>query len=623
MTEPQVSTTALVPVRTWLQVLRSSLPMMFWTVAVTAVVAYGAYLRFDALIGKYGPFTQPPWLVSVQQGVLATREEFVLPGWRWQKETRPYLGGDPVNYIKLAREMTWFYQGHVREPMFVATTRAFFGVVDGADVAVSLASLTYSTLAILATFLLGSAFGSRLIGLAAAFLVAVEGEFVAWAPDGWRDDAFTAMVTFAAWAALRHADRRTWMTAGLLGTAAAAAVLTRITSLSFLIPIALLLVFRDRAPDRRVHLTKTVAAMALTTLLVAPYFINCYRAAGDAFIAINAHTRYYRAAEGLPYGARMSAVSYTAGKFRSQPITYVDTALRGIFVYPFEIKFRGFAAWPAWFGPALAWLSAIGLLLWPWTARGRLALVILLTSLVPYMLTWAVPGGNEWRFTMHVYPLYLVAAVTVLARAGDLIVSLRPAVARTFITNRPAMQTLALRAGTTIALVGVALLWRYYAPALAKREQLVNGLDVSVAAASDDGIFFGEGWSPLTTSGAVTSRFATVLEPELYIPLPERRPYRMVLRIDPVPVAADDPPAPLEVLIDGVRLETVTLTLNPDRVGSYPFTIPPELGGKRLARLTLRAATLRPAGTLANTHGGLTTDMPVAFRLWLVRLSPL
>ena len=38
---------------------------------------------------------------------------------RWYHVDKPYVGGDPINYLKFAREMRSFYQAHVREPSFL------------------------------------------------------------------------------------------------------------------------------------------------------------------------------------------------------------------------------------------------------------------------------------------------------------------------------------------------------------------------------------------------------------------------------------------------------------------------------------------------------------------------
>ena len=67
---------------------------------------------------------------------------------------------------------------------------------------------------------------------------------------------------------------------------------------------------------------------------------------------------------------------------------------------------------------ALRWSTVAGMIAALWSPTGRLLLVILFTSLLPYAVTWAVGGGSEWRFTQHVYPLYLVLASSALALLG-------------------------------------------------------------------------------------------------------------------------------------------------------------------------------------------------------------
>jgi hypothetical protein len=155
---------------------------------LTVVLAYAALVRLDRLVLAYGPFDHPGWLVTLERSVGAFRP-LTPAGWDWEKVDQPYIGGDPINYLKYAREMRHFYQGHVREPVFLATTRIFLFLTGDQDVAVSFASLTFSILCVLAAYLLGSAVGSRWIGLLAAAALAIEYEVVTWAPDGWRDEA--------------------------------------------------------------------------------------------------------------------------------------------------------------------------------------------------------------------------------------------------------------------------------------------------------------------------------------------------------------------------------------------------------------------------------------------------
>ena len=66
-------------------------------------------------------------------------------------------------------------------------------------------------------------------------------------------------------------------------------------------------------------------------LLIAPYLINCWRATGDPFYAVNYHTVYYRAADGLPRDSTVGAVEYLADKLARHPIATLDVAVRGLF----------------------------------------------------------------------------------------------------------------------------------------------------------------------------------------------------------------------------------------------------------------------------------------------------
>ncbi len=103
-----------------------------------AITLYGGLLRLDAFVGKYGTLDRPAW------ARIATRDVAPLvPAMRpssvvWQRWPIPYVGGDPITYIEYGRAMTTFYQPHVREPVFLALTRAGLWALDDQDFGVSL-----------------------------------------------------------------------------------------------------------------------------------------------------------------------------------------------------------------------------------------------------------------------------------------------------------------------------------------------------------------------------------------------------------------------------------------------------------------------------------------------------
>ena len=392
--------------------------------AVAVITLYGALLRLDALTVRYGWLDHPAWAVRLEQSLLPVSMALRPAAVPWLRVDSPYEGGDPINYLRFAREMRHFYQAHVREPVFLALTRFMLWVMGGSDIAVSYASLIGGTLAIVATYLLGRAAHSRGAGLIAAAALAIELTAIIWAADGWRDDTFMFVVALYGWALLRLYQERSWRWGIAAGAIAGLACLTRLSALLFVVPTLIWLVFEARktetqpaAPLSWRSLRCATVAVAVMTVLILPFLINCWRATGDPFFAVNYHTRYYRAAEGLPLDESVSALDYIGRKLHDRPIGTIDTAGVGMFVFPFKNKWTGFRAWSPGLMQLLQWSAVIGLILALMVPEGRLLWVLALASLAPYALTWSIGGGGEWRFTQHVYPIYLVAAGATLAGA--------------------------------------------------------------------------------------------------------------------------------------------------------------------------------------------------------------
>jgi hypothetical protein len=362
--------------------------------AALVITLYGGLLRFEALEANYGWLGQPAWSERLARLVGPAIKHLRPSSIVWGPTRDPYVGSDPINYLKYAREMTHFYQGHTREPVFLALTRAYLWLTGGRDISLSFASATGATLAILATYLLGAAAFSKGVGLGAALALAIEVTAIARSFEGWRDDTFMFVVALTGWSFLRLRQQPGRTTGIIAGLAAAAACLTRITSLSFVIPglLWLLVETRGRAVQKDVRL----AALVLV-VLVAPYLVNCARVFGDPFVSISEHTTYYRAAEGLPHEQPMGVWSYLSTKIGSRPIRSIDTAAEGIVLHPFRNKWNGFDRWGTLLGPLLRLSAAAGMALAVWSPNGRFLLMLLFASLLPYALTWSVGGGGDWR----------------------------------------------------------------------------------------------------------------------------------------------------------------------------------------------------------------------------------
>ncbi len=590
--------------------IRATLPV----VLALLITAYGGVLRLNVIESRYGPIERPA-LARLLATRVAPLARYLEPrSYAWRRVPTPYVGGDPITYLKFAREMRSFYQGHVREPIFLVVTRAGLWLLDGQDVGISFASAAMSTAGVFATYLLGRAAFSPAVGVLAALGWAMDFDVVSWSADGWRDDTFTTIFVLASWAYVRLRIQPRMPNALLAGALSGAACLTRITSISWIAPA--LLMTGIRRTDWRRSIALSGLAAAITAALVAPYLVNCARQTGDPLIAINAHTRYYRAGEGLAYNTPQSALDYIRDKLSRRPVFQADTALSGLFVWPFENKWQGFNMWLPHLTEILKMCAAAGLLLFLASPNGRLLLVLLFSSLLPYAFTWNVAGGGEWRFTMHAYPIYLIAAVNAPLQVWRTASSLRRKDERQAVLSRRAW----IAAGTVVAIAVLARFAYVRLPYFVQREALLHGDEVTISTGQRDGMFYAQQWSAPRTDGAVTARVVVGDRASVQLPLADRRPYRFTLRLDPV---TPDAPRSVTVLLNGRLVGRLALNWNPDRIGLYTVDVDADSVRPGSAVLQLVADTAVPARDAGPRYAWLAPDTRISLRMWYVRIHPL
>jgi hypothetical protein len=367
------------------------------------------------------------------------------------------------------------------------------------------------------------------------------------------------------------------------------------------------------AARRRAALRVAGWAAGLAAVLIAPYLIACWVVFGDPLYAINYHTQFYldrsgRAAEVI------SASRYVLDVWRSAPVEALDTALVGLTVYPFTNKWGGMSAWIPGLGTLLMALAAGGLIVCVWTPRWRVLIAVLLGSLVPYMMTWRIVGGSEWRFTLHAYPLYVIAAgagVTAMVSWGRALVA----------GWRPSWRPLAWRGGAMMVALILALAWTYGAPYLIARSTLRRGEPAVIGAGERDRLLLTSGWSELSRTGNVTARFNTAARSHVRIPLPAQRAYALELRLDPIPVGAE-PVQRVHVFFNDRPVATLQLTWNPDLVGRYTVEIPAALVTPGANDLALQPEYTVDADEVADRYPDVTGEDRVGFRFWYLLVRP-
>jgi hypothetical protein len=452
---------------------------------------------------------------------------------------------------------------------------------------------------VLATYALGLRAFSPAVGFWAALLLAVERRVIALGIQGWRDDAFSFFVVVSAFALVGLLRRPSWPRVASAGLAGGLSCLTRITSLSFLLPG---LAWLALPPFDARRLRAVAASAGVAAGVLAPYLVACQIAYGDPFYSINYHTGFYRARQGVETGTSMSWQDYLLSS--ATPVATLDTLIVGLTHYPFANKWRHFDWILPGLGRALAGAAVAGLLLFAFRPAGRLLLVLLAGALLPYAFTWPVPGGREWRFTLHAYPFYLLAAC--LAVEVGLGALRPPAWAR--LRERLAAAPRRWAAAAAAAVLGAGLLWAGLAGLLYLRvaESVRSGQPATLEAGLRDRFLFGGGWSRPVSVGQHWERHTRGGASLLYLPLVAGRDYELTLRIGRVAGGDAGSPAPLR--LNGVPLAALPLGFDPERLGVHRVKVPGsrvETGRNRLEILagpepaTLWYLRVSPAGAAA------------------------
>ncbi len=532
------------------------------------VLLYAALLRFDAVTLMHGPVETPSWFAGLQQ----TRADQSLlrpAGMTWPRWEGRYIS-DPYTYLQYAREPRGFYDAHRREPVFVFATKLSLWFFGDHDEAVSWASAAFSLAAVWLTFLVGRQIGGWAVGLLAALAFGVEMTVIGWAAGGWRDEAFTCAVALTAYVALRYRQSPTLANAAWLGAVGGVACLVRITSLSFVVPVFALMGFVAPGPWRA-RLRGVALATVLWAVVAGPFLFNCWRVYGDPLYAINVHADVYREAEGQVVQSSQTAREYLWAGLRSRPLATADTLLQGMTIYPFANKWDGFRVWHPVISEVLPWLAVAGLLWFLALPAGRVLLLVLVTSLLPYAPTWRLIG--DWRFTVHAYPFFLIAAALVIVKVGLLVWPARRSAALARLRSWRLTPSVGMAAGAVVG--GLLVFWWAIAIRLPEglaREQLAIEQVTTITSGFRDRAFAGAGWQAPITRGNVTTRRSTADRGRVRLPVVRGAAWDLVIRLDPAPPPTGEAQQTLRVFLDGQPRGQWLMTWDPQRIGTY--TVP-------------------------------------------------
>ena len=349
----------------------------------------------------------------------------------------------------------------------------------------------------------------------------------------------------------------------------------------------------DIGRARKESFRSAVTAGLVVVSLLLPFLMTSWIESGDPLYAVNSRIGWYQESLDRPLEERGDTTGFLVSEARRAPVAFLETAFNGLTTYPLKYKWTGFEPWVTGLGRALGWLAVAGLFLFLWTPAGRLLLVVLFTSMIPYIFTWQVPNFalvHHLRYTMHVYPLLLVAAGFAVERA---VTATRPVTLRTLVAKGRFKQSAVKAVVTLVLAVGLWSILNAFAY-LRLREELRLQRGTIVFAGPRDRVFFRSGWYAPRTVGNVTARFAKARSARIWVPMLAGQAHRVTLRADPYDFL-DGSPQHLGILINGVLLTIAPMTLDSDRVGEYVVDVPGDLVTGPLARLDLRATyAMRP-----------------------------
>jgi hypothetical protein len=266
----------------------------------------------------------------------------------------------------------------------------------------------------------------------------------------------------------------------------------------------------------------------------------------------------------------MTVANYLTGRLFQRPFKFIDTGFEGLTRYPFLNKWKGFIYISPLFSKFLAASALIGLILLLFSSHSRLILLLLLSSLIPYAFTYEIAGGNEWRFTMHAYPFYLIAGGLFLT----VIIGALFAQNTWSLFSDRAFSRRALLITSSILLFVLCGGWFLLNQSnfLRKEEAMKADEAILIQSGNRDSRFFTSGWYKPVQFGGEEFRITKGTVAVLSTPLKRGKEYNLILRANPLFEKHSKP-------------SIISVTINSQPVGkfevkepvktAYVFRVPP------------------------------------------------
>jgi hypothetical protein len=395
----------------WLALLRSKGGQRIAPLAAGTLILYGAVLRTDALLVRARWTKEEGTARRVHQALRPFVPDYEAfdPG---SYTDIPYRA-DARSYLDRARDLGLenFYEPHVREPMHPMLAKGFLALF-GDPVGLLIESLFFSTAVLPLLYLFARQWIGSWLSVALLLPLVLNEWLVREAPSGYRESLYAfLLVAFAGWV-FRPAARSSGVAAIGAGILAAAVCLTRLSGLSFVLPL-LALAYLERRPSGGGRYVAIAAAVL--ALLLGPYLWTSYRRYGDPFYSVSVHTHYWMKHEGESEPPRgVSFVRYFS-EFQ-EPAELLAGHARGFTWLPLRTFYRGLAQFPI-LDSALI-LAGVAGLAFAFFGGPRFPLVAYLGHLIPFAYIQNFPSGDDPRFVLPAYFFLVLAAGFAFSACG-------------------------------------------------------------------------------------------------------------------------------------------------------------------------------------------------------------
>jgi hypothetical protein len=221
------------------------------------------------------------------------------------------------------------------------------------------------------------------------------------------------LLGFTGWTFLRE-NQKGWVGPVVAGILAATVCLTRLSGLSFVLPLFLL---KAWSTGNRNGAKYALAALLVLSVLITPFMLNCYLEHGDPFFSVSFHTRFWLDAEDTPSGPAGSVSVYRYLTEYRHWGKLASGTLQGLTILPLQTFWNGLARFPL-LDVAVMAAGIAGLLLVLPTPFRFLTLAYF-GHLIPFAYIQNFPSGTMPRFVMPAYFFLIMAAMLTFQRLYD------------------------------------------------------------------------------------------------------------------------------------------------------------------------------------------------------------